>query len=73
MLYVVTLLVCLSGTPQRDCTHATAVDVISGPENATAAYCSPLAQQYVARTALLPPGRYLKVLCRPLERRANVG
>jgi predicted amidohydrolase len=73
MLYVVTLLVCMSGTPQSACTRDTAVDVIAGPENATLGYCSPLAQQYVARTTLLPPGRYLKVLCRPLEQRSNVG
>lgn len=74
MLYVVTLLVCMSGVPQGQCNRDTAVDVIAGPENATLGYCSPLAQQYIARTAMLGEGRYLKVLCRPLERQArNVG
>ncbi len=67
MFYTVTLLVCLSTVPRTECARDIATDVIAGPERATAAYYSPLAQQYIARTVLLPPGRYLKVLCTPVE------
>lgn len=70
MLYTVTLLICLSTTPRTECTRDTAVSVTTGPERATAAMCSPLAQQYIARTVLLQPGRYLKTVCTPIGRLA---
>lgn len=68
MLYTMTLLVCMSHIPHAECTRDTAVSVIAGPERTTAAMCSPIAQQYMARTVLLPPGRYLKVICVPSGR-----
>jgi hypothetical protein len=65
------LLICTFGTPQPDCTMATAEAVIQGPDAVSLVECGLHGQAYIADGAIagyLDGAHYLKVTCTSGER-----
>ncbi|MGK9168075.1 hypothetical protein KXR53_17330 [Inquilinus limosus] len=64
-MFKMLLLVCATSLSPADCQIDTAIDVIHGPETASAAACAFQGQAQIAHTALpIQPGEtYLKVRC----------
>lgn len=64
-MFKMLLLICATGVSPADCQIETAIDVIQGPETASAAACAFQGQAQLAPTALpIRPGEtYLKVRC----------
>jgi hypothetical protein len=60
------LLICALGTPQADCSIATAAAVIQGPEATSLVQCGLHGQAYIAHGAIagyLDGAHYLKITC----------
>jgi hypothetical protein len=60
------LLICAIGTPQPDCSTATAVAVIQGPDTMSLVECGLHGQAYIAHGAIagyLDGAHYLKITC----------
>jgi hypothetical protein len=64
MLHIV-VLICSASVPPHDCTRHTALDIISGPNVASAFSCGIQAQTLVAKTAAIGrnAGEYMKIIC----------
>jgi hypothetical protein len=65
------LLICALGTPQPDCSIATAAAVIQGPDATSLVQCGLHGQAYVAHGAIagyLDGKHYLKITCTSGER-----
>ena len=65
------LLICAVGLLHRDCSIATAVAVVQGPDVVHLAQCGVLGQAYLADTAIaayIEDGHYLKILCSAEQR-----
>jgi hypothetical protein len=66
------LLICTLGTPQADCSTATAEAVIQGPDAMSLVECGLHGQAYIAHGAIagyLDGAHYLKIRCTAGERR----
>lgn len=65
------LLICALGTPQPDCSTATAEAVIQGPDATSLVQCGLHGQAYIADGAIagyLDGAHYLKITCTSGER-----
>jgi hypothetical protein len=65
------LLICTLGTPQADCSIATAEAVIQGPDAMSLVECGLHGQAYIAHSAIaayLDGAHYLKISCTAGER-----
>ena len=65
------LLICALGTPQADCSTATAEAVIQGPDATSLVQCGLHGQAYIAHGAIaghLDGAHYLKITCTSGER-----
>ena len=65
------LLICALGTPQADCSTATATAVIQGPDVMSLVECGFYGQAYIADGAIagyLDGAHYLKISCSSGER-----
>ena len=63
-MFKVILLVCAVATPRGDCSEATAIHYMPGPECANEITCSMLSQAYLASTAIgqsMSDDEYLKI------------
>ncbi len=63
-MFKVILLVCAAATPRGDCSEATAIHYMPGPECANEITCGMLSQAYLANTAIgqsMTQDEYLKV------------
>ena len=63
-MFKVILLVCAVATPRGDCSEATAIHFMPGPECANEITCGMLSQAYLASTAIgqsMSKDEYLKI------------
>lgn len=63
-MFKVILLVCAAATPRGDCSEATAIHFMPGPECTNEITCGMLSQAYLANTAIgqsMSQDEYLKI------------
>lgn len=63
-MFKVLVLICAANLGPADCQAETALAVIDGPAAQNEIECGLHGQAYVADTALVRPGSYVKVMCR---------